>query len=91
MLGRPNPKSETIRDYNLNHWAIPQEEGMHLNETVHSGLLIGAIKCKGAIRSQGTVCAMSEERRANGADGSTRALQVPEGQSRMEDSHRRME
>jgi len=21
----------------MNHWAIPQEEGMHLRETVHSG------------------------------------------------------
>ena len=31
----------------MNHWAIPQEEGMHLRETVHSGLLIGAVKCKG--------------------------------------------
>ena len=31
----------------MNHWAIPQEEGMHLGETVHSGLLIGAVKCKG--------------------------------------------
>ena len=31
----------------MKHWAIPQEEGRHLGETVHSGLLIGAVKCKG--------------------------------------------
>ena len=31
----------------INHWAIPQEEGRHLVEAVHSGLVIGKVKCKG--------------------------------------------
>ena len=31
----------------LGHWAIPQEEALHLCETVHSGLMIGALKCSG--------------------------------------------
>ena len=31
----------------LGHWAIPQEEALHLCETVHSGLMIGAQKCSG--------------------------------------------
>ena len=31
----------------MNHWAIPQEEGRHLGEAVHSGLQIGKVKCKG--------------------------------------------
>ena len=31
----------------MNHWAIPQEEGRHLGEAVHSGLVIGKVKCKG--------------------------------------------
>ena len=31
----------------LGHWAIPQEEALHLCETVHSGLMIGAHKCSG--------------------------------------------
>ena len=31
----------------LGHWAIPQEEALHLCETVHSGLMIGAMKCSG--------------------------------------------
>ena len=31
----------------LGHWAIPQEEALHLCETVHSGLMVGAQKCSG--------------------------------------------
>jgi phage FluMu protein Com len=31
----------------LGHWAIPQEEALHLSATVHSSLMIGGMKCSG--------------------------------------------
>ena len=31
----------------LGHWAIPQDEALHLSATVHSSLMIGGMKCSG--------------------------------------------
>ena len=31
----------------INHWAIPQDAGMHLCKMLHSGLFMGAVKCSG--------------------------------------------
>ena len=60
------------------HWAIPQEEALHLCETVHSGLMVGAQKCSGE-KAMCAHCLKNGKR----TEETAAHVQMPQGQGRL--------